>query len=67
MINRGCIILQKGKGFCWRPGVAWNVTENDLCRLCWEKNQTQGTKTIDSGTQSHSPKLTSARRIRAAA
>ncbi len=67
MINRDCEILQKGKGFCWCPGAAWEIKGSELCCLCREKNQKQETNMIGSSKTSQSFRPASTRIIGAAA
>jgi hypothetical protein len=34
MIKGECEIYLQGRGFCWCPSGAWNVTDEKLCQLC---------------------------------
>jgi len=38
MIDENCVIYRQGKGFCWCPSSAWNLTDEELCQLCQVKN-----------------------------
>ncbi len=39
MINKACDIYLQGRGFCWCPSGAWNVTDEKLCQLCRFKTE----------------------------
>lgn len=38
MIDENCVIYREGKGFCWCPSSAWNLSDEELCPLCQVKN-----------------------------
>ena len=38
MIDENCVIYREGKGFCWCPSAAWNLSDQELCPLCQVKN-----------------------------
>jgi len=38
MIDENCVIYREGKGFCWCPSAAWNLSDEELCPLCQVKN-----------------------------
>ena len=38
MIDENCAIYKQGRGYCWCPSRAWNLKDQELCRLCQVKN-----------------------------
>ncbi len=38
MIDEKCAIYCEGKGFCWCPSSAWDLSDEELCPLCKIKN-----------------------------
>jgi hypothetical protein len=39
-----CEIYSQGKGLCWCPSGAWNVTDDKLCQICRVKTTAKMSK-----------------------